>query len=300
MSTDGAAIRYDSFSLLGDPARRVVVDEPAAGDGRVAIALHDQVVGQRQVRGAADARPVLRHVGDAASHDGPGGSVGHGPAADEDLAPAGPEARHDLGQLALAVARHGGDPDDLARAHVERHVPQRRQSAVVLGRHALDREHDLARLERRLVDHLEDAPADHQPRQVGLRGPGRGHARRRHPAAAHDRDPVGDREDLAELVADEDDAPALGGHRPEGREQLVGLLRGEHRGRLVHDQDPGAAVEHLQDLDPLLLADRELPDPGAGVDLQAEPLRQLRRSPPPTSGRGGGTAAGRGRAGRSR
>ena len=38
-------------------------------------------------------------------------------------------------------------------------------------------------------------------------------------------------------------------------EQLVRLLRGQHGGRLVEDQHLGAAVERLQDLDPLLLAD---------------------------------------------
>ena len=150
VSTDGAAIRYDSFRSLGDPARRVVVDEPAAGDRRVAVALHDQVVGQRQVRGAADARPVLRHVGDAAADDRArrtGWRRGSPPTRTSPAAR--PEAGDDLGQLALAVAGDRRDPDDLARAHVERHLAQRRQPPVVLGRHALDREHDLARLERR-------------------------------------------------------------------------------------------------------------------------------------------------------
>ena len=47
---------------------------------------------------------------------------------------------------------------------------------------------------------------------------------------------------------------------------VVGLLRREHGGRLVEDQDPRLAVERLQDLDPLLLADRELPDARARVD----------------------------------
>ena len=50
------------------------------------------------------------------------------------------------------------------------------------------------------------------------------------------------------------------GHRAQRLEERVGLLRREHRGRLVHDQDPRLAVERLQDLDALLLADRELPD----------------------------------------
>ena len=92
----------------------------------------------------------------------------------------------------------------------------------------------------------------------------------RDPAAAHDRDPVRDRDDLVELVADEDDAPAGRGHRLQRPEQVLGLLRREHRGRLVEDEDPGAAVEELQDLDPLLLADAELPDLRPGIDPQPE------------------------------
>ena len=46
----------------------------------------------------------------------------------------------------------------------------------------------------------------------------------------------------------------------------VRLLRCEHRGRLVEDQHPRVPIEGLEDLDPLLLADRELPDPGAWID----------------------------------
>ena len=53
-------------------------------------------------------------------------------------------------------------------------------------------------------------------------------------------------------------------------EQLLDLLRGEDRGRLVHDQDACPAVEQLQDLDPLLLADGELPDLRPRVDAHAE------------------------------
>ena len=40
-------------------------------------------------------------------------------------------------------------------------------------------------------------------------------------------------------------------------EQRLDLLWHENRGRLVEDQDLGAAVEHLDDLDPLALADLE-------------------------------------------
>ena len=51
------------------------------------------------------------------------------------------------------------------------------------------------------------------------------------------------------------DMPSLV-ERPQDPEQLGRLLRRQHRGRLVEDEDVGAAIERLQDLDALLLADR--------------------------------------------
>ena len=169
----------------------------------------------------------------------------------------------DLGELALAVAGHRGDPDDLAGADVERHAAQRRQPTVVLGRHVRDREHAPSPGSNGvLVDQLEDARA--RPSA----GPGRprGARPRACPAAV-----TRPRRMTVIRSAIAITSPSLWlmktTLRPSAvidrrvREQLVDLLRGEHRRRLVHDQDPGAAVEHLQDLDPLLLADRELPDP---------------------------------------
>ena len=55
----------------------------------------------------------------------------------------------------------------------------------------------------------------------------------------------------------------------------VGLLRRQHRRRLVEDQDPRLAVERLQDLDALLLAERELPDARARVDGDPVALAEL-------------------------
>jgi hypothetical protein len=90
-----------------------------------------------------------------------------------------------------------------------------------------------------------------------------------HPAGAHHRDAVGDRHDLAQLVGDQDDRAALVAQRPQHAEELVGLLRGQHAGRLVEDEDAGAAIERLQDLDALLQPDRQLADHGVGIDRQA-------------------------------
>ena len=65
------------------------------------------------------------------------------------------------------------------------------------------------------------------------------------------------------------DREALGLELAQVAEQLVDLLRHQHRGRLVEDQDPGAAVEHLEDLDPLAVADAEVLDQRVGVDAEA-------------------------------
>ncbi len=119
------------------------------------------------------------------------------------------------------------------------------------------------------VDGQLDAPADHQGGQVVLVGlPGQPLAD--HPATPDDGDPVGDLEDLVELVADEHDAVAFAGEPAQDAEDLLGLLGRQHGGRLVEDEDPGVAVERLEDLDPLLPADRQGADLGVGIDLEAE------------------------------
>ena len=52
-------------------------------------------------------------------------------------------------------------------------------------------------------------------------------------------------------------------------EQLIGLGRRQHRGRLVEHQDFRAAHQRLQDLDPLLQADRQFADDRVRIDLEA-------------------------------
>ena len=52
-------------------------------------------------------------------------------------------------------------------------------------------------------------------------------------------------------------------------EQLIGFGRRQHRRRLVEHQDFRAADQRLQDLDPLLQADRQFADDRVGIDLEA-------------------------------
>ena len=108
-----------------------------------------------------------------------------------------------------------------------------------------------------LVDAQQHLAADHQPRQA-LLGRARGGQRLDLLAAPQHGDPVGDLGHLVQLVADEDDRLPLLGQAPDDREELVRLLRRQHRGRLVEHEDVGAAVERLQDLDALLLADGDV------------------------------------------
>ena len=53
------------------------------------------------------------------------------------------------------------------------------------------------------------------------------------------------------------------------------LLRRQHGRRLVEDEDVGLAVERLQDLDPLLLADADVLDPRVRVDGEVERVGEL-------------------------
>jgi hypothetical protein len=94
-------------------------------------------------------------------------------------------------------------------------------------------------------------------------------------APADDRDLVGHGAHLVELVRDEQHRQALADELAEVAEELVDLLRDEHRGRLVQDQDPGAAVEHLEDLHALAVADAEVLHQLVRAHAQAVPPGNL-------------------------
>ena len=112
--------------------------------------------------------------------------------------------------------------------------------------------------------------ADHELGELLRRGLGGPHGAHGRPGAQHG-DDVGDPQHLVELVADERHGHALGAQVGQRGEQRVDLLRDEHGGRLVEHDHAGAAVEHLEDLDALAVADAEVLDEGVGVDVEAVP-----------------------------
>ena len=64
----------------------------------------------------------------------------------------------------------------------------------------------------------------------------------------------------AELVRDDDDRLSLLAHAAQDGEELLHFLRRQDRCRLVENQQPRVAVQRLQQLDALLLADRQILD----------------------------------------
>ena len=76
-------------------------------------------------------------------------------------------------------------------------------------------------------------------------------------------------------MGDEDDRLALVDQAADDLEELVDLARRQHGGGLVEDQDVGLPEQRLDQLDALLLPDRQLADQRVGGDRQAVALGEL-------------------------
>ena len=219
--------------------------------------------------------PVLRDAADSRRHDDLWRGTGqllafyqHRTGRDR----AHPRKR--LGQLGLTVAGDPGHADDLAAMDLERDIVQRQQPVCAHGRQVADAESRLAAApEGLLVAHAEGRAPDHHACQLALVC--RPRHRAHHAAAPHDADPVADHPDFAELVADEDDREAVRHEAAQGREEGFHLVRHEDRRGLVEDEHAAVARQGLDDLDPLLLSDRELLDDGIRPHGDAEPLGRL-------------------------
>ena len=114
-------------------------------------------------------------------------------------------------------------------------------AAIVGVGQAQDIKHGIAALHRRPVNLHKDFTPDHHARQFTLVGLG-GVDRADLAGVAHHGDAVGNLDDFLELVRDEDDGLAAINQVADGREQVLRLAGRQHGGRLVEDQDLGAAV----------------------------------------------------------
>ena len=134
----------------------------------------------------------------------------------------------------------------------------------------------MAELLRAVGAHRADLAADHHAGER-LRGLGARIAGRDHLAAAQDGGGVAQRAHLLELVGDVEDRAAFLAQHPQRAEQLLGLLRRQHRGRLVEDQQLRVLQQAAHDLDALALADREPPDLALRIERQAVAARDFAR-----------------------
>ena len=135
-------------------------------------------------------------------------------------------------------------------------------------RHPLDIQNHLARLHGLFVDDKADVPAHHHGGKFFRRGILNIHGADV-PALAKNRTPVGHLHDLCQLVGDKENTLSLPRHPLHDLHQVLNLLRRQHRGRLVKNQNLIIPVEHLQDLGPLLHTDRDILDHGIRVNAQA-------------------------------
>jgi hypothetical protein len=79
--------------------------------------------------------------------------------------------------------------------------------------------------------------------------------------------PVGELEDLGQLVADIDNGDAALAQAPDDRHQPLDVGIGQGSGGFVHDDDPGVLAQRLGDLHPLPIGDRQGADLGIHVEV---------------------------------
>ena len=220
---------------------------------------------------------VLRQEDDARAQRVARRPDGHLPAVHED--PAGGVrvgAVDQPDQLAAAGADKPGNPKELAPAEAEAGVlddvgqGQALDAQQLLVAHGLRGDAALAALGRGL-----GAPRDvlDQP----LLGELLGAPRVDDAAVAHDRDVVGDLEDLVEAVRDVDDRDVALLEQPHDAVEVVDLCVRQRRGRLVEDEQACVGGEAPREHHQPPLRDAEAGDERIGVQPRAEHLEGVAR-----------------------
>ena len=240
-----------------------MLDHSAGG-----VAGQQRVFGQFHARRGAVAQPLFRHECRAKLAALGDRQMSGRVALDDDGAGVLRQSlpRKCCEQLVLAVAGDAGDAQDFTTLQLQRDVLEPDAMRIV-------------RLEVEIVDHearhrdlppggglhLLDVGADHHARQrrrgLKLRIAGRDLL-----AAAQDGGGVAQPLHLFQLVADVEDGAAFRLQPLQHDEELVGLLRRQHRGRLVEDQEFRVLHQRADDFDALALAHREPPHLAPGIE----------------------------------
>ena len=251
------------------------IEDAGTAEGRPVEALEHEVVGDGEI---AQERPAIPVGSDVAE---PGGEpvarrrARHIAPGEQDATASRRAQPGDCFlELALPVAIDACDPDDLAGVNHQIDAAQGRQPTIVRDFDIAQRQAGLALSSRVGRDRASEIAADHQPSERPRIDRGGWHGRDQASAAQH-RDAIGEAQRFVELVADEDDRAPISREATQHGQQLVHLLRRQHRGRLVENQDLRASIERFQDLDALLLADRQAVDTCERIDREAVAQREL-------------------------
>jgi hypothetical protein len=256
-------------------AHRVGANEAASHEAALAR-RQQRILGERHLGHGAATQSLLGDEGQAAPAARRGAEPSRRLAAQHDRVPARlrPLARQRRQQFLLSVARDARNADDLARVHDERDSAERRAERI--GRAHVERVDDQRRRTGRgfAMLRMRQVAADHHARER-CRGLAPGVALPRHFPGAEHRGAMAQRADLVELVADVEDAATFGRERAQRCEQREHRLRGEHRRRLVHDEQPRLLQQAAHDLDALPLPDRHRVHVPPRIERQAVALRDI-------------------------
>ncbi len=217
---------------------------------------------------------VLRDVGQAGQVALADGQLLQGLAVEQDLPLGRRQPGERVDQFALAVAVDARDAHDFTRAHVKGDLVDRLLVPLPVDGEPADGQHRLARLRLLLADGEIHLAPHHHLRQHLDAGVLHLHRADVAPLAQHGA-AVGHGHDFRQLVGDEEDAAALACQAAHDAHQLLYLLRGEHGGGLVKNEDVVLPVEHLEDFHPLLHAHGDVRNQGVRVNQQAVAGGQL-------------------------
>ncbi len=241
--------------------------------------VQHQVLGDREIPDQAVLVPVLRHVTEARAKGFDGTESRDIDTVKNDRSTdRGHGAEQCLGQFTLPVALHPRYDDDLTAAHCQIEVVDGHPPGCAGHRQVGDHQAFLPDV-RRLFGHLQlDGTSDHHGGQFGFGTHGFGASDDL--AAPDDRDVIGHLQHFTEFVGDEHNRTSLVAQRTHHVHQLVDLLRGQHRRRLIENQIAGVMSQGLQDLNPLLDANRQVLHERIWIDFQAVPSREFPDPPP--------------------
>ena len=169
--------------------------------------------------------------------------------------------------MRLAIAIDAGNANDLSGMHIQAYAPDLFLSYLVARVEAVYAQHRAPTLDGHPVSTQVHIAAHHEAGQLLLGGLSRRHGAY-DPPVPHHRHAIRKLHDFLKLVRHNDDRAALVSQPAKDGEELVLLMYGQDCCRFVEDQQPGVAIEQLEDFNSLLHPNRQVLHLRMGIDGQ--------------------------------